>query len=301
MTQPRIPRLSVDIVSDVMCPWCIIGWLKFEQVMAHFAGRLDFRVQWHPFELNPDMPPEGEDAAQHVMRKYGISAEQSRANTGRLAGIAADLGFAFNRGPDFRMRNSFDAHRLLTWAGASEEPEQEGATGVQTALKLALFRAHFTDNRDVGNADVLADIAASVGLDRGRAAAILASDEFGEMVRTEEAYWVDRNITGVPAFILGGRMLVPGAQDSDVFIRVIETKVLADVAGAAGLDRDRAAAILASGEFGEMVRTEERWWADRNITGVPAFILGGRMLIPGAQDPEVFVRIIENKLLPAAA
>lgn len=225
-----LPRLSIDIVSDVMCPWCIVGWLKFEKVMAHFAGRLDFRVQWHPFELNPDMPAEGEDAASHVMRKYGISAEQSRANSGRMAAIAADLGFTFNRGPGFRMRNSFDAHRLLSWAGALEEPEQVAATGVQTALKLALFRAHFTDNRDVGDPAVLADIAASVGLDQGRAAALLAGDDYGEMVRTEEAYWADRNVTGVPAFILGGRMLVPGAQDPEVFIRVIETKVLAAAA-----------------------------------------------------------------------
>lgn len=230
MTQSPLPRLSVDIVSDVMCPWCIIGWLKFEKVMAHFAGRLDFRVQWHPFELNPDMPREGEDAASHVMRKYGITAEQSRANSGKMAGVAAELGFAFNRGPDFRMRNSFDAHRLLSWAGALEEPEQVEATGVQTALKLALVRAHFTDNRDVSDHDVLADTAASVGLDAARARTILAGEEFAEMVRVEEAYWADQNITGVPAFILGGRMLVPGAQDPEVFIRVIERKILADAA-----------------------------------------------------------------------
>lgn len=227
MTEPSLPRLDVDIVSDVMCPWCIIGWLKFQRVIDHFRGRLDFRVQWHPFELNPDMPPEGEDAASHVMRKYGVSTEQSRANTGRLAAIADELGFAFNRGPDFRMRNSFDAHRLLSWAGASETPDQQAATGVQTALKLALFTAHFTDNRDVSDHAVLADVAASVGLDRERAVAILASGEFGEMVRTEEGWWADRNITGVPAFILGGQMLVPGAQDPEVFIRVIEKKVLA--------------------------------------------------------------------------
>ena len=220
------PRLSVDIVSDVMCPWCIIGWLKFDKVMAHFAGRLAFRVQWHPFELNPDMPLEGEDATAHVMRKYGITAEQSRANTGRLAGIAADLGFRFNRGADFRMRNSFDAHRLLNWAGALEEPDQAAATGVQTALKLALFRAHFTDNRDVSDPAVLADAAASVGLDRARAVAILAGDDYREAVRVEEAYWADRQVTGVPAFILGGRMLVSGAQDPELFVRVIESKVL---------------------------------------------------------------------------
>lgn len=225
-----LPRLSIDIVSDVMCPWCIIGWLKFEKVMAHFEGRLDFRVQWHPFELNPDMPAEGEDAASHVMRKYGISAEQSRANSGKMSGIAADLGFAFNRGPGFRMRNSFDAHRLLTWAGALEDPAQQTATGVQTALKLALFGAHFTDNRDVSDAATLADIAASVGLDRDRAVAILSGDDYGEMVRVEEAYWADQNVTGVPAFILGGRMLIPGAQDPETFIRVIETKVLAAAA-----------------------------------------------------------------------
>ncbi len=230
MTEPGVPRLSVDIVSDVMCPWCIIGWLKFQTVMAHFAGRLDFRVQWHPFELNPDMPPEGEDAAEHVMRKYGITAEQSRANSGKMAGVAADLGFAFNRGPGFRMRNSFDAHRLLTWAGALEEANQAAATGVQTALKLALFAAHFTENRDVSDHAMLADVAAAVGLDRARASAILASGEFGDMVRTEQAYWADQNITGVPAFILGGRMLIPGAQDPEVFIRVIENKVLAAAA-----------------------------------------------------------------------
>ena len=230
MNEPHMPRLSVDIVSDVMCPWCIIGWLKFRTVIDHFAGRVAFRVQWHPFELNPDMPPEGEDAAAHVMRKYGISAEQSRANTGRLAGIAADLGFAFNRGPDFRMRNSFDAHRLLTWAGAVEAPEQPEATGVQTALKLALFAAHFTDNRDVSDHGVLANVAASVGLDRARAAAILANGEFGDMVRTEEAYWADQNVTGVPAFILGGRMLVSGAQDAEVFVRVIENRIISAAA-----------------------------------------------------------------------
>lgn len=230
MTESGLPRLSVDIVSDVMCPWCIIGWLKFRTVIDHFAGRLDFRVQWHPFELNPDMPAEGEDAASHVMRKYGITAEQSRANSERMAGVAADLGFAFNRGPGFRMRNSFDAHRLLTWAGALEEAEQTGPTGVQTALKLALFAAHFTDNRDVSDPAVLADVAASAGLDHARAAAILASDEFGDMVRAEEAYWSDQNVTGVPAFILGGRMLIPGAQDPEVFIRIIENKVLAAAA-----------------------------------------------------------------------
>ena len=128
------------------------------------------------------------------------------------------------------MRNSFDAHRLLSWAAALEPHERAGATDVQTALKLALFRAHFTDNLDVSDHEVLADIAASVGLDRARAMSVLAGDDYGEMVRVEEAYWADQNVTGVPAFILGGRLLIPGAQDPETFIRVIENKVLAAAA-----------------------------------------------------------------------
>lgn len=227
MSPADLRRINVDIVSDVMCPWCIIGWRKFEQAMAHFEGQLAFRVQWHPFELNPGMPREGQDAAEHVMQKYGLTAEQSRSNSARLAGIAGELGFAFNRGPGFRMRNSFDAHRLLTWAGALEAPDQDTATGVQTALKLALFAAHFTDNRDVSDHGVLADVAASVGLDAARAAAILAGDEFADQVRSEEVCWADNEITGVPAFILNGQMMIPGAQDAEVFIRVIERKILA--------------------------------------------------------------------------
>ena len=223
-------KVTIDVWSDVMCPWCVIGTRQLAKALEELDGEIEAEVRYRPFELNPDMPPEGEDAAAHVMRKYGISADQSRANSGRLAAIAGELGFAFNRGPEFRMRNSFDAHRLLTWAGALEEPEQAAATGVQTAPKLALFRAHFTDNRDVSDHAVLADVAASVGLDRARAAAILAGDDYGEMVRVEEAYWADQNVTGVPAFILGGRMMVPGAQDPEVFIRVIESKVLAAAA-----------------------------------------------------------------------
>jgi predicted DsbA family dithiol-disulfide isomerase len=225
--KPELPLLTVDIVSDVMCPWCIIGFRKFEQVMDQFADRLRFRVQWHPFELNPDMPPEGQDVTEHVMQKYGITAEQSRANSGQMKAMGDALGIDFQRGPDFRMVNSFDAHRLLTWAGASEAPDQEEATGVQTALKLALFAAHFTDNRDISDHDVLTDLAAAVGLGRARAAAILASGEFGDMVRAEQAHWANHNVTGVPAFILNGRMMIPGAQDPDVFARVIEGKILA--------------------------------------------------------------------------
>ena len=221
MTDKAVPRLSVDIISDVMCPWCVIGWLKFERVIAHFAGRLAFRVQWHPFELNPDMPPEGEDAAAHVMRKYGISAAQSRGNTSRLAEAAAELGFAMKRGPGFRMRNSFDAHRLLAWAGALEGADQEQATGVQTALKLALFRAHFNERRNLGERAVLLNIAASVGLHREAARAALDDPDLEARVLAEEQQAWDYNISGVPAMIVDNRFLIPGAQAPEVYVNAL--------------------------------------------------------------------------------
>lgn len=221
------PRLHVDIVSDVMCPWCIIGWLKFERAMARFSGQIAFRVRWHPFELNPAMPAQGEDAAEHVSRKYGLTPERARANSDQMARIAAELGFHFNRGPGFRMRNSFDAHRLLSWAAALEDPDLEAPTGVQTALKLALFAAHFSDNRDVSEHAVLADVAAEVGLDRNKAVSILASGEFGTAVRNEEEQWYERGISAVPAFILDGRFLVPGAQEPETFIGIIERRMVA--------------------------------------------------------------------------
>ena len=153
MTEPRVPRLTVDIVSDVMCPWCIIGWLKFRKVIDHFAGRLDFRVQWHPFELNPDMPPEGEESRAHIARKYGRTPEQAEAGRTMMAERAAAAGFPFDyTGPGDPPRsmlwNTFDAHKLLKWT-----LDSAGAKA-QTRLKLALFAAYFQDNRDVSDEEV---------------------------------------------------------------------------------------------------------------------------------------------------
>ena len=189
----EVPRLSVDIVSDVMCPWCIIGWLKFRKVMAHFEGRLAFRVQWHPFELNPDMPPEGEDSVEHVIRKYGITPDQSRANRDRLAGIAADLDFSFNRGPGFRMRNSFDAHRLLHWAGEH---------GKQKELKKALFDAYFTKGQDPSSRTLLVQVAGKVGLDEAEAVQVLSSGRYAQEVRDMEHFYHRNGIQSVPAVII---------------------------------------------------------------------------------------------------
>ncbi len=214
-----LPHITVDIVSDVVCPWCIIGYKKLEQAMERLSDRAEFSVAWHAFELNPWMPPEGQDIATHMRMKYGVSPEQSKGNRDRLRSAGEGLGFTFANHPDMRMVNTFDAHRLLTWAGSLGGERQ-------TALKLALFTAHFTDGRNVSDHETLIAIAQETGLDAETARGILASDDFADDVRAEEAQWEDRFISGVPAFIFNGKYMVPGAQDPDVLVQVIERKLL---------------------------------------------------------------------------
>ncbi|SIN66460.1 Predicted dithiol-disulfide isomerase, DsbA family [Parasphingorhabdus marina DSM 22363] len=215
------PVVTVDIVSDVVCPWCIIGFKKLEQAMQRFEGKARFELAWHAFELNPGMPPEGQDINEHMAQKYGATPEQSKANRDRLRDAGSDLDFEFQYRENMRMVNTFDAHRLLHWAGE---------TGKQTELKLALFKAHFTDGQDVSDHETLVDIAKSVGLSAERAANILETGMFAPEVRAVEAEWQDRFITGVPAFIFNKKFMVPGAQDSDVFAQIIESKILAKAA-----------------------------------------------------------------------
>lgn len=211
------PVITVDIVSDVVCPWCIIGYKKLEKAMHQFEGRARFELAWHAFELNPDMPPEGQDVAEHLAQKYGSTPEQSKTNRQRLKDAAAGLGFEFNYHENMRMVNTFDAHRLLHWAGE---------TGKQTALKLALFKAHFTDGKDVSDHDILVDIAVTAGLDEKRCRDLLTTDMYAADVRAVEEQWQDRFITGVPAFIFNGKFMVPGAQEPDTFANIIEQKLL---------------------------------------------------------------------------
>ncbi|VWX56197.1 DsbA family oxidoreductase [Sphingorhabdus sp. 109] len=211
------PVITVDIVSDVVCPWCIIGYKKLEKAMEQFEGQARFELSWHAFELNPSMPPEGQDIGEHMAQKYGATPEQSKANRDRLRSAGSALDFEFNHGEKMRMVNTFDAHRLLHWAGE---------TGKQTALKLALFKAHFTDGRNVSDHETLVEIATSVGLDEKRARDLLATDMFAAEVRAVEAEWQDRFITGVPAFIFNKKFMVPGAQEVDVFANIIENKLL---------------------------------------------------------------------------
>ena len=213
-------KLRIDIVSDVVCPWCIIGYKQVERALTLLDQPVEAEFHWHPFELNPDMPPEGEDAAEHIQRKYGRSAEQGKAVRSQIRDSAASLGFEFGEGGARRVVNTFAAHKLLTKTGETHGWQK------QTALKLALFSAYFQQGLDVSDETVLLDIAANVGLDRDEAQCWLTDEALAGAVRGELAYWRNENISGVPAVIFDGAFMVPGAQSAETFAGVI-AKILA--------------------------------------------------------------------------
>jgi predicted DsbA family dithiol-disulfide isomerase len=224
MTPGAVP-LRIDIVSDVVCPWCIIGLKQVEKALTLVGQDIAAETYWHPFELNPNMVPEGEDTAEHIARKYGSTPEQSRANRSRLSDIGNSVGFAFNYGEGMRIYNTFNAHKLLTIFGS------ERGWRAQTALKMALFTAYFQDRRDVSDIDVLCDIAETQGMDRDVALAWINDAALTTSVRAEMAHWIDQNITGVPAIIFDQKYMVPGAQSAETFADVIN-KVLTKRAAA---------------------------------------------------------------------
>ncbi|MBU3971092.1 MAG: DsbA family oxidoreductase [Alphaproteobacteria bacterium] len=209
-----MPRtLHIDFVSDIVCPWCVVGLGGLQTALeALKAEGITAEVHFQPFELNPQMPPEGENIVEHIGRKYGSTPEQSAANRAMITERAAEAwpGFDMRMGPDSRIWNTFDAHRLLHWAGTVGAAEQR-------ALKAALFTAHFTDGRTMTDADVLADAAAAAGLDRAKAVEVLADDLYAAEVRAAEALWVSRGINGVPAVVVEGKWLISGGQPAGVF------------------------------------------------------------------------------------
>ncbi|MBK6708643.1 MAG: DsbA family oxidoreductase [Sphingomonadales bacterium] len=215
-----VQPLRIDIVSDVVCPWCIIGYKQVEKALTLLPEPVEAEFHWHPFELNPDMPPEGEDAGQHIARKYGRSPDEGKAVRERIKNTAAELGFIFGDMGARRLYNTFDAHKLLTRVG-SEHGWQK-----QTELKLALFSAYFQQGKDVSDRAVLLDVAEGIGLDRAACEAWLADEILAREVRGEESYWINENVAGVPAIIFDDKYMVPGAQSAETFAQVIG-KVLA--------------------------------------------------------------------------
>jgi predicted DsbA family dithiol-disulfide isomerase len=206
MTEP----LRIDIVSDVMCPWCIIGYRQLSEALA--ASGTDHKIHWHPFELNPQMPAKGQNLREHIIEKYGSTPEQSAQSRQQMTALGEGLGFSFQFSDDMRMHNTFNAHQLMHWADTQ---------GRRHDLKIALFLAHFTDRRDLSDDAVLADIAAEIGLDRDDALAVLDDQRFANDVRSAELFWQQQGISGVPAVVFDRKHLVTGAQGVENYTSIL--------------------------------------------------------------------------------
>ncbi len=202
--------LKIDFVSDISCPWCAIGLAALEQALAQSSDVLSAELHFQPFELNPQMPPGGQDITEHLTQKYGSTPEQQAQIRATIAQRGQDVGFSFNAAGRGRIYRTFDAHRLLHWAGLE--------TGVkQAALKKALLVSCHSQSQNVESHAVLLDAAARAGLDRARAQQILESDEFAAEVREREAFYTGHGINSVPAVIINERHLISGGQPVAMF------------------------------------------------------------------------------------
>lgn len=206
--------LKIDFVSDVTCPWCAVGLASLQTALANLAPEIRAEMHFQPFELNPQMAPEGEDAFEHLNRKYGSSREQQAQGRAAIRARGAEVGFRFGEGGRSRIWNTFDAHRLLHWA------ELEGLDK-QAALKKALLEATHGDGANPSDPELLVRLAAGAGLDPERARAILAGDEYAAETRERERLYTDAGIHSVPAIIINDRHLISGGQPVEVFERAL--------------------------------------------------------------------------------
>ena len=219
--------IKIDFVSDVSCPWCIIGLRGLEEALERIGNLVEADIRFQPFELNPHLPAEGQKLVEHVAQKYGSTPQQFKERRAMIRDRAAELGFTIALSPEEgRVYNTFDAHRLLHWAGLE---------GRQHQLKLALFDAYFTLCLNPSDHGVLADAAERAGLDRDAAVEVLASGRFADDVRAAELFWQARGITAVPAVIINERYLVSGGQPAEVFENAIR-KIAADSSALAAVE-----------------------------------------------------------------
>jgi predicted DsbA family dithiol-disulfide isomerase len=200
--------IRIDFVSDVSCPWCVIGLKSLEQALGRVQEVASAELHFQPFELNPAMPPGGQDIGEHLFQKYGATPEQGAQTREMIRARGAELGFRFEMDQRARIYNTFDAHRLLHWAALE---------GRQHALKLALFDAYFTRGESPADHEVLLNAAAAVGLDRDEAARVLLENRYAAEVREREAYYQQAGINSVPAIIINERHLISGGQPVEVF------------------------------------------------------------------------------------
>jgi len=200
------PRIDIKFVSDVACPWCAIGLASLDQAIARMGDDAEIQVRPEPFELNPDMGPEGANVVAYLGRKYGRTPQQVAEVQERIRARGEDVGFAF--GKREHLWNTFAAHRVLHWAEAQ---------GRAIELKRALLRAYHGEGRNPGSPEVLEELANQVGLDGKRARAIAESDEYAADVRQRERHWIEQGVNGVPFVVVNDRYAIEGGQPPEVF------------------------------------------------------------------------------------
>ena len=205
-------ELKIDIVSDVSCPWCIIGFKALQAALQEVAPEITARIEWQPFELNPHMPPEGQDITEHITEKYRISKQQAEQNRELIKQRGLSVGYEFGNRGGGRIYNTFDAHRLLHWANTQ---------GKQTELKLALFDLYFKNNGNPSDHEQLLETAKSVGLDVAEAKKILESDQFVTDVRQMQQHYQSAGVQSVPAVIVNNKHLISGGQPAEVFQKAL--------------------------------------------------------------------------------
>ncbi|GGZ90438.1 DsbA family oxidoreductase [Algibacter mikhailovii] len=214
-------KLKIDIVSDVVCPWCTIGYKRLEKAITELGIQDQIEITWQPFELNPAMPPEGQNVQEHIAEKYGATLEQQKASQQQMAEAGAELGFTFDYYDDMRMVNTFEAHVLLEYAQKF---------GKQTALKMQLTKAFFSERKDVSQKAILRQALLDVGLNAEEALSQLDNDEARLAVRSKQDYWRNLGVNSVPTIVFNNKSAVTGAQPvpvfKDVLTELLETKVI---------------------------------------------------------------------------
>ncbi len=205
-------KITIDIVSDVVCPWCTIGYKRLEKAIVELGVQDRVEIEWQPFELNPQMPAEGQNVQEHLAEKYGSTREQQKESEQYMAKAGAELGFIFEYFDEMRMANTFEAHILLEYAHEF---------GKQTELKMRLTTAFFSERKDVSKRDVLKQALLDIGLNAEDALARLDNDKARAEVRTKEDYWKSLGVNSVPTIVFNRKSALTGAQPVDVFKQVL--------------------------------------------------------------------------------
>ena len=216
-------KLKIDIVSDVVCPWCVIGFINLQKAIKELKDQIEFEINWKPYELHPEIPQNGYDKKLYLQQKFGdLSGRQSPYK--QIEEIGYSLGFEFNFSKTERIPNTFNAHRLL-WKAKRE--------GLQTELSEALFKAYFTDGRDVGSVEVLSDIANEVGMDKEKSKKFLLSKEGGQETADEEMSFIEKSIGAVPTYFINNKYIIQGGQEPETFVSFLNKILMKEKENAA--------------------------------------------------------------------